>query len=276
MGVRPARWVGSSPQMRGALKACALYISHNRIIPADAGSTPSIARTIPSSRDHPRRCGEHCSAFALSIFESGSSPQMRGALSYWHNRQTRQPIQAIGDHPRRCGEHPDLGGLDGGRRGSSPQMRGAHRHRDIAERHVRIIPADAGSTIVFFRCFNTTWDHPRRCGEHLVLCCWTAQGRGSSPQMRGAHDSRHSEPDRRGIIPADAGSTGRWGGPVSWRQDHPRRCGEHTLVGDFHSVQLGSSPQMRGAPAFRSVPVAGDGIIPADAGSTLGRVRKSG
>ena len=125
MGVRPARWVGSSPQMRGALKACALYISHNRIIPADAGSTPSIARTIPSSRDHPRRCGEHCSAFALSIFESGSSPQMRGALSYWHNRQTRQPIQAIGDHPRRCGEHTPLSCPVGVQPGSSPQMRGA-------------------------------------------------------------------------------------------------------------------------------------------------------
>ena len=166
MGVRPARWVGSSPQMRGALKACALYISHNRIIPADAGSTV-----------------------------------------------LRSPCQFLNqDHPRRCGEHYRIGII---------------ARRDSQSKRSGIIPADAGSTNVGDGSHARFRDHPRRCGEHLVLCCWTAQGRGSSPQMRGAHDSRHSEPDRRGIIPADAGSTGRWGGPVSWRQDHPRRCGEH-------------------------------------------------
>ena len=58
---------------------------------------------------------------------------------------------AHGDHPRRCGEHtirfpqrPDHGE-------SSPQMRGALIALDNQRHALRIIPADAGSTLVFWR-----------------------------------------------------------------------------------------------------------------------------
>ena len=50
---------GSSPRMRGA----PLVGQHGhvlvRIIPADAGSTPSKRRSAASAPDHPRGCGEH-------------------------------------------------------------------------------------------------------------------------------------------------------------------------------------------------------------------------
>ena len=71
----------------------------------------------------------------------------------------------------------------------------------------RIIPADAGSTTMSPRVTSLGWDHPRRCGEHLVADEQPIQLPGSSPQMRGAR----WPPDRMagclGIIPADAGST---------------------------------------------------------------------
>ena len=65
-------------------------------------------------------------------------------------------------------------------------MRGAHRHRDIAERHVRIIPADAGSTARDQDLQIIDQDHPRRCGEHWTLGWPGELAAGSSPQMRGA------------------------------------------------------------------------------------------
>ena len=57
---------GSSPQMRGAHHRCAWPRPHPGIIPADAGSTPMRNGAMPRMRDHPRRCGEHCTRSASS------------------------------------------------------------------------------------------------------------------------------------------------------------------------------------------------------------------
>ena len=51
------------------------------IIPADAGSTSPWGICLVIDKDHPRRCGEHSSVNAYRNCVSGSSPQMRGALS---------------------------------------------------------------------------------------------------------------------------------------------------------------------------------------------------
>ena len=53
------RMKGSSPRMRGA-PLYKLPTAHGeRIIPADAGSTQSMASSLTGSGDHPRGCGEH-------------------------------------------------------------------------------------------------------------------------------------------------------------------------------------------------------------------------
>ena len=51
--------VGSSPRMRGALRGKEPAGKCARIIPADAGSTPSRGRNANPTQDHPRGCGEH-------------------------------------------------------------------------------------------------------------------------------------------------------------------------------------------------------------------------
>ena len=131
---------GSSPRMRGAPEVAIEYVSHGRIIPADAGSTSS--RTWPAGppRDHPRGCGEHAVHRRSWKLASGSSPRMRGALVLPEHAQADTRIipadagstlhvlgvcSAWADHPRGCGEH-GLSGL-GSRlaAGSSPRMRGA-------------------------------------------------------------------------------------------------------------------------------------------------------
>ena len=49
------------------------------------------------------------------------------------------------------------------------------------------------------------------------------------------------------IIPADAGSTMTFTGTWGFKEDHPRRCGEHQMCGYRLQWHVGSSPQMRGA-----------------------------
>ena len=93
------------------------------------------------------------------------------------------------------------------RGGSSPQMRGAQFHTEPAHACSRIIPADAGSTMVIKFSAGLSWDHPRRCGEHRVRGLNSRFMSGSSPQMRGAPVFVESESVHAGIIPADAGST---------------------------------------------------------------------
>ena len=72
---------------------------------------------------------------------------------------------------------------------------------------IRIIPADAGSTILDDRPRRYTTDHPRGCGEHVDPGISRCNQTGSSPRMRGALARNRSGNGGAGIIPADAGST---------------------------------------------------------------------
>ena len=147
-------------------------------------------------------------------------------------------------------------------------MRGAHIRRPLLRGQGRIIPADAGSTMMAKCIITDTEDHPRRCGEHNNYVRDVTSHKGSSPQMRGAPMSWRWLYRLTGIIPADAGSTGVTIGSEAMRQDHPRRCGEHVRLARHNRTNEGSSPQMRGALARNCGYVCLKRIIPADAGST--------
>ena len=151
-------------------------------------------------------------------------------------------------------------------------MRGALNTKDEDSSENRIIPADAGSTILVEYSLALRRDHPRRCGEHGTRYSAVSGSTGSSPQMRGAPAEQDPAGYHRGIIPADAGSTKGEDPQAATDGDHPRRCGEHSAQGMVFAVGLGSSPQMRGAPPSSSsyTPTASGRIIPADAGSTAG------
>ena len=70
---------GSSPRMRGAQWCAYRRLQARRIIPADAGSTPSPIQRSCATRDHPRGCGEHVLTAWIWMLTRGSSPRMRGA-----------------------------------------------------------------------------------------------------------------------------------------------------------------------------------------------------
>ena len=110
-----------------------------RFIPARAGNTPTTREPSKQSAVHPRACGEHTGASLYIVYESGSSPRVRGTLpgpdrgideqrfiparagntldtTPWHRKWTV--------HPRACGEHLIYAHNGGKFDGSSPRVRG--------------------------------------------------------------------------------------------------------------------------------------------------------
>ena len=162
------------------------FFENAGIIPACAGNTsPRPART-PTTRDHPRVCGEHGYLTTAEVAELGSSPRVRGTLprSAW-NATCWWIIPACagntilisgatgqhGDHPRVCGEHLPLVKRISCWPGSSPRVRGTRL--DVERHQVRagIIPACAGNTVWEVHSCLVGGDHPRVCGEHGGIHC---------------------------------------------------------------------------------------------------------
>ena len=222
-------------------------------------------------------------AFRFDVPSLGSSPHVRGA----HARHQRFAVTAgiipacagstdwtvydpvrHGDHPRMCGEHMPWSRSRACVLGSSPHVRGAHTQKRHPTRLRGIIPACAGSTTNDYDFDTPRRDHPRMCGEHGSGDCSLTLPAGSSPHVRGARHAHHLHTPVRGIIPACAGSTGRWRDEKRNVRDHPRMCGEHEAWSPQHTMQAGSSPHVRGARDLIAIPSAVVGIIPACAGST--------
>ena len=170
-----------------------------------------------------------------------------------------------------CGEHFIISARGLGKTGSSPHVRGALSQLQCPCRWLGIIPACAGSTTSIGHNWTGMWDHPRMCGEHVVLppFFWTVSG--SSPHVRGALRQTQRQGQRPGIIPACAGSTPTATRPSREPRDHPRMCGEHLPDVSLAVPLPGSSPHVRGARPCLPLVAEPCGIIPACAGSTVGR-----
>ena len=214
--------LGSSPHTRGAPAKNVDSLQLRRIIPAYAGSTVNTSRTRPGGPDHPRIRGEHGGRVLRHRRPLGSSPHTRGA----HLEVAVDPIQLRiipayagststagttasrrSDHPRIRGEHQACEKINRKYGGSSPHTRGAPLLACADDRHIRIIPAYAGSTPP--REVNTfiRLNHPRIRGEHTCRSSPLETPGGSSPHTRGAHAGLSRRRDAGRIIPAYAGST---------------------------------------------------------------------
>ena len=154
--------------------------------------------------------------------------------------------EAQGDHPRVCGEHCHVVGHARRISGSSPRMRGTLLEHVAVGAGDGIIPAYAGNTIRNATSLRKTGDHPRVCGEHVMMVGSFRLSKGSSPRMRGTLDALIIGVNRSGIIPAYAGNTGKARVLVSSHRDHPRVCGEHQERRGHLRFVSGSSPRMRG------------------------------
>ena len=98
-------------------------------------------------------------------------------LYVWHYLQ--------GDHPRLCGEkivsHKD----DITAFGSPPPMRGKAQTARLLYDNEGITPAYAGKRTLLFTPNLDKWDHPRLCGEKVLVSTPKVPTTGSPPPMRG-------------------------------------------------------------------------------------------
>ena len=152
----------------------------------------------------------------------GSSPHMRGTQTCFYpqfhkagiipahagNTPARRMRVAVrGDHPRTCGEHRARSVLICAALGSSPHMRGTPCVGVDPHRDRRIIPAHAGNTYYDREYYAPLRDHPRTCGEHVIIIIKRDVYEGSSPHMRGTQHVEGDDGHAGGIIPAHAGNT---------------------------------------------------------------------
>ena len=213
-------------------------------------------------------------AFHMSINAPASHCPMRGGvIPACAGNTCRSPSNSPcrWDHPRVCGEHSliERMGLSG--LGSSPRVRGT-LHEAVSDSRLHgIIPACAGNTDRRRGSGARRRDHPRVCGEHVILIPPFVSLPGSSPRVRGTQYTRWELGWLDGIIPACAGNTTSWGSCRPSSRDHPRVCGEHSATLPTSEPMPGSSPRVRGTRTRLGMQLRMPGIIPACAGNTYRR-----
>ena len=147
-------------------------------------------------------------------------------------------------------------------------MRGAQYDGDNLSLRLGLIPACAGSTNSHKHILSSKRAHPRLCGEHSPIFQGALTTVGSSPLARGTLQSRIFRFSRRGLIPARAGNTACYLWASGWTGAHPRSRGEHMGFPSVPSLDMGSSPPVRGAHVAYRRYEGRAGLIPARAGST--------
>ena len=153
------------------------------ITPAYAGKSCRAVSLKPSSRDHPRVCGEKFALRNMMNVNQGSSPRMRGkgGRTGSSGRYTGITPACAGksgtrlhqqaperDHPRVCGEKSCFGYSGFRAWGSPPRVRGKALDFGVFPFQKGITPAYAGKRITVRQRPVGSWDHPRACGEKHV------------------------------------------------------------------------------------------------------------
>ena len=213
---------GSSPRRRGTRCGRIGRRFPGRIIPAQAGNTPSKSSRWRAHPDHPRAGGEHETEPLDGVLYYGSSPRRRGTPPngfVYPSHFRIIPAQAGNtpsgppggptrtDHPRAGGEHISTQGRYFPVGGSSPRRRGTPIG-DLAQAfQARIIPAQAGNTSARRGPHRESPDHPRAGGEHSIVASNNSGVDGSSPRRRGTRAKGDMEVGEYRIIPAQAGNT---------------------------------------------------------------------
>ena len=152
--------------------------------------------------------------------------------------------------------------------GSPPQVRGKLGMAGFGIDTSRITPAGAGKTVPAAAVPDRREDHPRRCGENLIIPPFPILSTGSPPQVRGKQPPSAKSIDKHRITPAGAGKTYLLDTLYNLPMDHPRRCGENSHIHAAASFMPGSPPQVRGKQFASPHLIFLPGITPAGAGKT--------
>ena len=231
-------------------------------------------------------CGEKAQRGGQPAEHRGSPPRVRGEADRLRgiSRGKRitpacagrrlcnaSAVRLVEDHPRVCGEkYPAI--LSRTRTaGSPPRVRGEGSAIAGLVGAARITPACAGRSLHGVKLLLRNEDHPRVCGEKVRSAAGRRLFRGSPPRVRGEAYMCISVETRPRITPACAGRRRPQTGPESYRQDHPRVCGEKRMRSLISPFRAGSPPRVRGEDSIFYGPCKAHGITPACAGRRFWR-----
>ena len=167
-----------------------------------------------------------------------------------------------------CGENHRDEALPEREKGSPPRVRGKLARIAHVALSSRITPACAGKTFQYIKQINSKRDHPRVCGENLLIYQFYLLNLGSPPRVRGKLVERQAAITRERITPACAGKTHDEAPAGSRGQDHPRVCGENLCRKEENMGGGGSPPRVRGKLFCLFAMCSFRGITPACAGKT--------
>ena len=117
-----------------------------------------------------------------------------------------QPRQAQ-DHPRVCGEKPPFVNQAAVLLGSPPRVRGKALHVTDCGAKPGITPACAGKSNIIPHHNILSPDHPRVCGEKIILANSALTCMGSPPRVRGKVWKCGLQAPSERITPACAGKS---------------------------------------------------------------------
>ena len=260
----PCKGMGDHPRVCGEEQAPGRLCSdRRRITPAYAGKRLTVRDIMQTIGDHPRVCGEEARSVGRGVAHRGSPPRVRGKGCVIHfscppygitpacagkSHIPNTCVTTTWDHPRVCGEKCCVIHYVYHLYGITPACAGKRTRR-----------------AVWTPC---GWDHPRVCGEkeRTNRCaCWTE---GSPPRVRGKGQNCKILPRERGITPACAGKSLKLLLSAFRLQNHPRVCGEKTLIRLVRFAVRGSPPRVRGKVSEATRWARWTGITPACAGKS--------
>ncbi len=171
------------------------------------------------------------------------------------------------EHPRVCGEQPAATTPRAVAGGTPPRVRGAAVSPGSPAAAPGNTPACAGSRAWPEGCATPRREHPRVCGEQLLVLVVATSVAGTPSRVRGAGGARRPRAAGGGNTPACAGSrtecASRW---APW-WEHPRVCGEQDLHGGRRHQAEGTPPRVRGAVVEGEPELVPERNTPARAGS---------
>ena len=258
---RAAIRLGSPPRVRGTEYSMYNMFCQYGITPACAGNSSSAASSTSPSQDHPRVCGEQVGAVAEMPRARGSPPRVRGTEDLRRQGGGHRGITPAcagnrwgssaksphsWDHPRVCGEQFLAYPPKQRYKGSPPRVRGTAFPRLGGANCSGITPACAGNSGGLCVLCGRPGDHPRVCGEQVMVRKIAGVVGGSPPRVRGTVHAVCKQHLGRGITPACAGNSliSLPNQLATW--DHPRVCGEQRFLGTLDRGIMGSPPRVRG------------------------------
>ena len=166
-------------------------------------------------------CGEQWKRCPSGYKTGGSPPRVRGTDVPWKVYIIRDGITPAcagnrtgsarrmhppWDHPRVCGEQFLAYPPKQRYKGSPPRVRGTAPVVYILGRMPRITPACAGNSVMVCDCQGLEEDHPRVCGEQILIFPFNRSPVGSPPRVRGTGPPECESANLYRITPACAGN----------------------------------------------------------------------